>query len=135
MNPCQCTRIVKDFQIFDSINRFLMPILPDSSSRSWERQRGAPMLAISNLGLGGWLYKDLWRRSTCMICCVGCTGDLLLTPALSASTFVRERLVSAHGTCGGAAEARMFWGTKYTRGRGQLTTTPEACKVACDSSL
>jgi hypothetical protein len=62
-----------------------------------------------------------------MIYCVGCTEALLLILALSAFTFVRGRLASAPGTCGGALGARMFWGNKYTRERGQLTMTPEAC--------
>jgi hypothetical protein len=62
-----------------------------------------------------------------MIYCAGCTEALLLIPAWSAFSFVRGRLASAPGTCGGALGARMFWGIYYTRGRGQLTMTPEAC--------
>lgn len=57
----------------------------------------------------------------------------LQTLALSASTFVRGRLASALGTCGGALGARMFWVIMYTRGRGQLTMTPgPSCCSLCE---
>ena len=42
-----------------------------------------------------------------MIYCAGCIEALLQILAMSAFTYVRGRLATAHGTCGGALGAGM----------------------------